>query len=64
MLSSTERFICSEENERASCLSFHQLSINLGKALKEGLVEEVLSHCSIIRWKVAENYSSVLSVHG
>lgn len=48
---------------KASCLSIHQLSINLGKALKEGFVEEVLPHCSIIRRKVAENYSSVLPVH-
>lgn len=39
--------------KRHTCLSLYQLSINLGKAIKEVFVEEVLSHCSIVGWKVA-----------
>lgn len=65
-MSSNERFICSEKNKKqnTSCLSVHQLSIDLGKAIKEGFIEEVLPCGSIVGWKVAENSTSVLLVHG
>lgn len=52
------------KKKNTSCLGFHQLSINLGKAVKEGFIEEELPLGSIARWKVAENSGSVLLVHG
>lgn len=65
MLSTSKRFICSDKKkQKTSCLKFHQLSINLGKAIKETLVEEVPPCGRIAGWKVAENSSSVLLVHG
>ena len=66
MLSTSKRFICNDKKKKKkkSCLKFHQLSLNLGKAIKETLVEEVPPCGRIAGWKIAENSSSVLLVHG
>lgn len=64
MLSINERFVCIEVKTNTSYTSLHQLSVNLGKAIEEGFVEEVLPCGGIIVWKVAENSSSILLVHG
>lgn len=53
-----------QEGKNSPCLSMREVSIDLGKAFKEGFVEEALPRGSIVGWKVAENSSSVLLVHG
>lgn len=62
-MTSHERFICSGgKKNKTSCL--RQLSVDLVKAVKQGFVKEVLPCVSIGGWKVAENCTSMLPVHG
>lgn len=47
-----------------TCLGFHQLSVHLGKAFKEGFIQEELALGGVTGWEEAENSCSVLLVHG
>lgn len=52
------------EDKFDTCLGFHQLSVDLCEAFKEGFIQEELALGGVTGWEEAENSCSVLLVHG